>query len=385
MTKKKSAGKRALIAAVLISFLLISALVSVIIVLAAQTQNVSSRLSVNYVVDGVGVKASAKYYLVNSSSGEVAKTVTLMTSDSSDELEFGVGDPATKETLQPDESEIKLTSATSRIVYEYKFTNTAEVVLSIACQNTTQPENMTLSYKSSPTQITTFGTFSDTTLKNQILIDVGDSVYLYFSLQVADLGQGANYSGELLWNLSALNATLSTLSLNNDGGTGGQTEVEFYANANYQLPHLKSVPTKGDLIFKGYKNASGTLAYDEFGVSTSYSGTANETLTAVWEDSSPVVVENGVVTGLTTAGQALETLDIPDTVTEIGANSLKNASAKTINIPSSVTKIGDSAFEGNTAVETVNFGGGAEAQAHAWGGGTAVRHQHAYNHWFKCL
>ena len=126
--------------------ILIGAIVSVIVVLAAQTQRVSSNVTVTYVVDGVAAKVSATYATVPT-DGVPAK-VAMGTG-----LTFNVEDAETTGELNQGDS-VKLTSGERQIVYEYKFTNLANAAFSITLAETpTDITNMDIGYKVSATEI----------------------------------------------------------------------------------------------------------------------------------------------------------------------------------------------------------------------------------------
>ena len=61
---KVTAKKRIIIAAALFGVFIIGALVSIVLVLAAQTQNVKTSISISYVVDGVGADVGFRYAMI---------------------------------------------------------------------------------------------------------------------------------------------------------------------------------------------------------------------------------------------------------------------------------------------------------------------------------
>ena len=58
---KGNTKKKVLISAILAGVLIIGAIVSIVLVLAAQTQSVTSNIVSSYSVDGVGARVSARY------------------------------------------------------------------------------------------------------------------------------------------------------------------------------------------------------------------------------------------------------------------------------------------------------------------------------------
>ena len=98
----------------LAAVLLLGAIISIVVVLAAQTQNISSNISIGYSVDGVGAKVSAKYGIIPDNA---SATLTAMTTSdgSSQELVFNVNDSQTESSLTPN-GNITLTQETGTAV-----------------------------------------------------------------------------------------------------------------------------------------------------------------------------------------------------------------------------------------------------------------------------
>ena len=84
MANKLNKRAKIIIATSVAAILLVGAIVSIILVLAATQQNISSNISVYYVVDGVAVRSSASYAVLPTSES-VRITRTSMTTGSGDE------------------------------------------------------------------------------------------------------------------------------------------------------------------------------------------------------------------------------------------------------------------------------------------------------------
>ena len=122
-SSKKTNKSKIIVASILAAVILVAALVSVVMVLAAGTQNVQSNISVSYSVDGVGARVSSTYAIVPSDTTQSFSKVS-MTSDGtdlgSDNLEFSVGDTQGEKSIQP-LGEITLSATSKRVVFEYYF------------------------------------------------------------------------------------------------------------------------------------------------------------------------------------------------------------------------------------------------------------------------
>ena len=87
-----SSSKKLLISSLLIGMLIIGGIISLVLVLAANQQSISTSVSVTYVVDGVGAKTSAKYYVLNMSNNSIAKRGDFVTESGDKEIIFDVDD-----------------------------------------------------------------------------------------------------------------------------------------------------------------------------------------------------------------------------------------------------------------------------------------------------
>ena len=134
---KKTSKKRIIIAAMLAAVLLVGAIISIVVVLAASQQNVQTNISINYVVDGVGAKASATYAMVPDDTTAQITRVS-MTSGGNEEIDFAVNDGTTDAQIAPTDN-LSFENGKTKIVFEYMFENTAETAFSI--QLTETPAN----------------------------------------------------------------------------------------------------------------------------------------------------------------------------------------------------------------------------------------------------
>ena len=118
MAKKLNSKKKIIIAASLLAVLLVGAIVSIVLVLAANQQGINSNIKVSYTVDGVAAKASANYAIVPN-TGSINKTA-MTTTGGGQEIVFGVGDAQGIETISPD-GNIELDVSNQAVVFEYIF------------------------------------------------------------------------------------------------------------------------------------------------------------------------------------------------------------------------------------------------------------------------
>ncbi len=331
-----------ILAMVLACVLLVGAVVSLVIVLAAANQNVNSSISVSYIVDGVGAKASAKYAVV-SRDNAVAVSKVSMTSGNATEIEFGVSETETTKSLVP-AGEIVLGSMSPKVVFEYAFTNTTEGAFTVALsdlETTATVENINIGYHVSSRELLASefrNDFLTTAFETQAVVERGKTMYVYLSFEVADLTRSARFEGKIEWTLA--NSQTLDLVLNNAGGTGNAS-MKAIAGAN--MPLVYDLPTLSGKSFGGYY--VGDVQYiDANGMGVRACDLENgATLTAFWTENT-AVVENGTLVKLTALGEE----------------------SSAITIPSGVQSIGEGAFENNAGLESVSFEG-AEALAYAGG------------------
>ena len=150
----KASKKKVLIAAVLAGILLLGAIVSVVLVLAAQQQNISSNIRITYSVDGVGAKVSAKYGSIKP-TGEVSMTSMTTSDGRSTELNFLVSDTNDGASLTPN-GDIELTQTTgTEVVFEYRFENTADTLFTVGMTSTGTAVNIAETYYVTATALPT--------------------------------------------------------------------------------------------------------------------------------------------------------------------------------------------------------------------------------------
>jgi len=389
-----SSSKKVLIASLLVGVLLIGAIVGIVAVFAAQIQNVSSDISVTYVVDGVAAKVSATYATV---PNEGSVTKLSMTGDAGNELTFNSSDAQTEKNLNP--GEISLTSTTSKVVYEYKFTNIAESAFTVTLTENPIGDNMNVYYKVSATEIAASAyqnaaTFSDTTkVATQAVVELNRDIYIYIVAEVKDINKSASYNGTMEWTLLYVAPeTLVEINLDNNNDGAADDTMKIVPNVAMPLVYDKPTSTDGG-AFGGYATAAtgGTLYVNSDGTSAHVADlAAGSTLVALWTNI--FYVEGTTIVGLTAEGMTQTKLVIPSNITaiadgafennsvvetityegaetataayadvesslvSIGANACKNCtSLKRIAIPESVTSIGSMAFAYATALEEVYY------------------------------
>ena len=100
MAKKLNKRAKIIIATSVAAILLIGAIISIVLVLAATQQNISSNISIAYVVDGVGAKVSANYGVVPNST-DVTLTAMTTSDGHTTELVFNTSDSQSQKALTP--------------------------------------------------------------------------------------------------------------------------------------------------------------------------------------------------------------------------------------------------------------------------------------------
>ena len=257
MAKTISKRAKIIIATTLTAIMLIGAIVSIVFVLAATQQNISSNISVSYVVDGVGAKVSAKYGKI---PDETAATLTQMTTSDgkSTELIFNVSDSQSQNSLTPN-GNITLTQETgTSVIFEYRFENIAEMpfVIGLDIQETGTTKNITESFYFSKTALPTTEysrvEYSDFAIQS---LEYQDVLYIYIKVSVANLNLNAFYNKAYNWEINEAATEKVEVTLINNAAE--QITTNAYIGA--AVPVLDSVPTSQDgEVFLGYFDTQGT-------------------------------------------------------------------------------------------------------------------------------
>jgi len=336
MKTKMASSKKILIASILIGVLLVGSVITIVAVLAAQTQSVTSQITVSYVVDDVGAKVSGTYATVPL-EGTITKTA--MTGGDNGVLEFKVDDsqkPLSETQLSIENIELKSTE--DRVVFEYRFENTSEKAFTIELAERPTETNMDIRYKVSADEVLVDAYRGDYEMENlykQVLLNQGDTMYVYIFVTIRSLNSPASYLGNLTWNLLKINEEDRVqISLENNGGTDGLTEITAVKGA--AMPFMTTLPNSPEAgkAFAGYYNGE-----DKY-VSANGEGVklveSAMTLTARYDDSAAATLNmvGGIVYGLS------ET-----------ANNVTN-----VVIPNEATEIAEGAFENNTEIQKVTIG-----------------------------
>ena len=336
MAKKLNKRAKIIIATSLAAILLIGAIISIVLVLAATQQNISSNISIAYVVDGVGAKVSAKYGVVPNSTDVTLASMT--TSDgSTTELVFNTSDSQSQRALTPN-GNINLTQETgTQVVFEYKFENIAETpfIVGLTTEETGLTKNIKETYYVSKTPLSgsEYGRIEYNTLAIQSL-EYQDVLYIYVKVAVANLNLNAAYNKAYNWEINQVATEQVTVTLNNGSGTGGLTSATAYVGA--ATPILSSVPTA--------PSGNGFAGY--FDGETQYISAQGVGLKEITS-----------ATTLTARYTEAAVYDVMGT-TMYGISPTANATAVTeVVVPATVTDIADGAFEGNTTITDINFEG----------------------------
>ena len=101
---KITAKKRILIASILVGILVLGAIVSIVLVLAAQNQRITTNVSIKYVVDGVGAKVSASYAMIPMSEEIIPSRVEMKDGGESEQIEFEVKEQTTSKVIAPEDA-----------------------------------------------------------------------------------------------------------------------------------------------------------------------------------------------------------------------------------------------------------------------------------------
>ena len=339
MSQKANSRKKILIAAVLAGVLIIGAIVSIVLVLAASTQNITSNITISYNVEGVGARVSARYGTVPK-SGDVAMASMTTTDGTTSELVFNVSDTKGTQTLTPN-GNIALSQTTGlEVVFEYRFQNIAESGFTVGLTITGEEENNynineTFYVSGSQLETSEYGRITESSLAKQAMLNYDDILYIYVKVSVANENLSAAYNKAYNWELKQITSEEVIVTLNDNGGTNGLTSVNAVTGA--ATPILETLPTAPEgQGFIGYYDATsgGTQYISKSGVGLKEI-TGAITLYAQYSEEAVLDITGNVLYGINPTSTTT-------TMTEL-------------NVPTSVTEIGDSAFENNTSITSVTF------------------------------
>ena len=210
--KGTSSKRKFIIASVIVGVVLLGAIISVVAVLAAGTQNLTSQVTVTYTVEDVSATVGVRYAVKN----EAVQTGGSLTF-TADQAEQAGGTGVT-DTLTAI-GELELSSTNNFVTFEYSFQNNG--TLAFDATLTGIPEtvnNMTLSWAKSTSKtdsldgVTGFQTFTADTIANVTAEVAGDAdvsddshpiTYIYIRATITDLNVGASLSGNFAWKLAA--------------------------------------------------------------------------------------------------------------------------------------------------------------------------------------
>lgn len=328
--KRKALNRNKIwIAILLVAIVFIAAIVSIVLVFAANMQSVSSDINISYNAVGVAVKTKAKYYLMPVSSSNSVVTTTLKTSSGSEEVSFNLSDDQTTAYLSPS-GDISLDEDYQTIVFEYYFENLSENAFSLELSGSPTLTNITAKYYVSLNPLSS-GNFSSsitsTTLSPQAVTSLGQKIYVYIMLSVTDDGSDASSSGGFEWTMTARETI--NVTLNNNGTTSTLKVIPTSQVSGIAMP-LVTPPTSYS-NFGGYftaTNGGGTKYINADGTSAHIADLSNNTVLYAGA-ASTVSMSGTVVTGLSDFGRSAGLAIIPETATEIQAEAFKNETSLT--------------------------------------------------------
>lgn len=321
---KITAKKRILIASILVGILVLGAIVSIVLVLAAQNQRITTNVSIKYVVDGVGAKVSASYAMIPMSEEIIPSRVAMKDGGESEQIEFEVKEQTTSKVIAP-KNDLVLDPENQRIVFEYAFTNTSSAPFTVGLTYEDKvSENMIETFRVSNRRLDDSElrvNFSEETLNSQAVIEENKTLYIYASVQVQDENIGAIFEADFVWSL--LKADTINVKLNHNGGSSSASSIKAIADAN--MPIIGTLPTLSGKTFGGYYVGE-TQYINSVGTGVRVCDLEDgATLTAKWTEEK-IVIDNGTLTKLTSLGEDETEIVIPETITYIAEGAFDNAS-----------------------------------------------------------
>jgi len=344
--------------------------VSIVLVLAASAQGVSSNITVSYNAEGVAAKVSANYAIVPIDSNVAVSKTAMTTNGGGQEIIFNLSAAQKTETISP-AGDIMLDPQHQTVVFEYVFENLSEQAFSLTLKEAqTSVVNMTETFLAigrqlEPSEYTR--EIINTTLSPQAITSIGQKVYVYIMAKVTNENLTASYSVSFNWDMIAKDTI--GISLSSNGSSSVMKIIPTSEEPGIAMPVLSGVPTNGSKVFLGYYTAAsaGTKYIDRNGTSAHAADlTAGTTLYAQFSEET-VVMSGTSVTGMTEAARALGEVVIPDTTTVIAANAFENETSLTevtfagagetesYADGSALTTIGANAFKGCTGIERLEI------------------------------
>ena len=194
--------KKLILAISSFSFVLVTAIVAVVAIFAAQNQGVQTTFRISYTAKNVAASVRANY--------TVGATTTAMLTDSGeDELVFLPEMAEGTGKLSPETDNIALEDETS-VVLEYIFSNDSDTV-DVAISLDTSAfvlDNMRVSYAYSYSRITNYATMpTDDSFEPMVILGKTDengdydTLYVYMKVEVDNLANDASFTGNILYNL----------------------------------------------------------------------------------------------------------------------------------------------------------------------------------------
>jgi len=377
---RSASRKRIIIASILAAILVVGAIISIVLVLAATAQNVATNVKIGYYAEGVGAKASATYAIVpTDTSASIVRTS--MKNGGSEYVEFFVEDEESTGQIVP-EGEITLDPHNKKVVFEYMFENTGDVAFSIQMTESFEKTNVETKYLVSGTRLSLAEYRSkivNESLAPQAVTSFGDKIYIYVALEIVDANRKAGYEGDVVWML--MNQETIDITLNDEGFERTLPIIPNSELEGIAMPVINDFPTRENCAFNGYYTAedgAGTAYINYLGAGVHTADLAEgATLYAYFNET--FIVNGTTLVGLTDAGKELNSVEVSDNITEIGANAFAGSQATSVTIPNTVTTIGESAFANNSNLQEVNIETVAQTAAYADGTGLATIGRRAFH------
>ena len=216
-------GSKKVIAIIsILSIMLIMSVIGIVVVLVASNQNASSGVNVRYTSKNVSVKMSATAYVGDNKyvfkNGEATNLI--------------LSKANTSGSLSQTEDVLELTEDNPKIVFEYKFENLssskdAEIALNALPAKQSNVEVSYAFYDDKVNELDSLVTSENFDI--QILPAYEKQIYrdryLYIVVEVADLAQDAQFSGDFAW--SVIDTVPTLVTLNNPSLAGTDEEVTY--------------------------------------------------------------------------------------------------------------------------------------------------------------
>ncbi len=206
-------SKKILITVIALVVALLGVIAALVVVLVNSNQSAKSNVTVTYVAEDVACQVSASYAMINIPAENTEVNYFTSMKDETSSTTLTISEATASGSLNPS-GDIALDMAYSRVVFEYRFSNTMKstpmyVELTGMPDNDTEGESLEniglLYYNTYVSEDALFSGVYDEELKSsmgKLVVPAQCTKYVYLIATVNDLYANASFTGEIEWTLT---------------------------------------------------------------------------------------------------------------------------------------------------------------------------------------